>query len=588
MSLSETSAARAAKRVRIWYGLILFIAAIFGIRLFYLQVIQYDHYKKAALSDQLKQYEIPASRGIIMAHEGSKTVPIVLNQRLFTIYADPLYIKDPATVAQSLVPIIGGNEQDYVTKMQQKGLRYVILAKKVPEDQQKKIMAYGYPGIGAQEQSYRTYPQGQMAAQLLGFVDESETGRYGIEQSLNRELTGTPGQLKAITDVNGVPLAASSNNISIAPKAGSDVLLTLDIAIQKQTESILQKGVEQAKAEAGSAVVIDPYSGAIKAMANAPGYDPANYSNVNNAALFNNAAVAHPIEVGSAMKTLTTAAALNQKVISPATTFYDPSRITVDGFTITNIEEDGGPGTRSIADLLNLSLNTGATWELMQMGGGDLNRKARDTWYDYLSNHYRFGKQTGIEQGYEAAGYIPRPENNGAGINLTYANTAFGQAMTATPLQMAGALSSVLNGGTYYKPHVVDAIVQPDGTTTPKQPEVVRRNVVSQEVSREMIPLMQYVVDHHYIRPPFDQSKYIVGGKTGTAQIAKPDGGYYDDQYNGTYVGFVGGDTVQYVIVVFINRPKIGGYAGTAAAQPVFADIAHMLINNAYVTPKTK
>ena len=156
------------------------------------------------------------------------------------------------------------------------------------------------------------------------------------------------------------------------------------------------------------------------------------------------------------MKALTTAAALDQGVIKPNTTFYDPAHWMVDGFNITNIEEDGGAGTRSIADMLNLSLNTGATWELMQMGGGQINTKARNAWHDYLANHYMFGKPTGIEQGYEAAPGRSEPADNGAGIDLTYANTAFGQAMTATPIQMAAALSAVLNGGTYYQPHLVD------------------------------------------------------------------------------------------------------------------------------------
>jgi cell division protein FtsI/penicillin-binding protein 2 len=288
------------------------------------------------------------------------------------------------------------------------------------------------------------------------------------------------------------------------------------------------------------------------------------------------------------MKTLTTAAALDQGVIKPDTTYYDPAHWTVDGFNITNIEEDGGPGVRSIADLLNLSLNTGATWELMQMGGGQINEKAREAWHDYMVSHYMFGKQTGIEQGYEATGYVPSPANNGAGIDLTYANTAFGQAMTATPIQMAAALSAILNGGTYYQPHLVDAMVGADGTTKQTRPKVVQRNVVSSSVSQAMVPLMQYVVQHHYFTPGFDQSQYTVGGKTGTAQVAKPGGGYYDDIFNGTYMGFVGGNKPQYIIVVFVNKPKIGGYAGTAAAQPIFGDLAHMLIDNSYVTPKSR
>jgi cell division protein FtsI/penicillin-binding protein 2 len=587
--LGNSSAdARAVMRLRVWYGLIIFALAVFGVRLFYVQIIRYDHYKKAALSDQLKQYDIPASRGIISVHEASTTVPIVLNQQLYTLYADPVYIKNPASTADKVTRAIGGKADTYESLMRTKNSRYVILAKKLTEAQHKKIVSMKLAGVGTQEQDYRTYPQGAMAAQLLGFVSNDGVGEYGLEQALNTQLKGIPGQLKAITDINGVPLAASKNNTQTQPTAGDDLLLTLDLSIQQQTEALLKKGVEHSKATSGSAIIIDPQSGSIKAMANFPSYDPGNYASVEDASLFNNQAVSHPIEVGSIMKSLTTAAALDSGAVRANQTYYDPAHFTVDEFNITNIEEDGGAGTRSIADILNLSLNTGATWELMQMGGGDINRKARDTWYNYLTNHYLFGKATGVEQGYEATGYVPSPKNNGAGINLTYANTSFGQAMTATPIQMAGAMSAVVNGGTYYRPHLVDSATAANGTVTKKAPEIVKRGVVSAQVTNDIIPLLQNVVDKHNFDRSFDQSKYMVGGKTGTAQVAMPGGGYSDSLFNGTYMGFVGGDKAQYVIVVFMQHPTIGGYAGTAAAQPVFGDIAHMLIDNSFVAPKSK
>lgn len=585
---NSSADARAVMRLRVCYTALIFVLAVFGVRLFYVQIIRYDHYKKAALSDQLKQYDIPASRGIISVHEGDTTVPIVLNQQLYTLYADPAYIKQPDQAADKIARVIGGDAGKYESAMRTKDSRYVILAKKLTEDQHKKIVALKLAGVGTQEQDYRTYPQGTIASQLLGFVSNDGVGEYGLEQALNTQLKGIPGQLKAITDINGVPLAASKNNIQTQPVAGDDLLLTLDLSIQQQTEALLKKGVERSKATSGSAVVIDPSTGAVKAMANYPTYDPSNYAAVDDASVFNNQAVSHPIEVGSIMKSLTTAAALDSGAIRANETYYDPAHFTVDDFNITNIEEDGGAGTRSIADILNLSLNTGATWELMQMGGGDINAKARNTWYSYLTQHYLFGKATGIEQGYEATGYIPSPKNNGAGINLTYANTAFGQAMTATPIQMASAFSAVMNGGTYYRPHLVDTATAANGKASTKAPEVVKKGVVSPQVTQELIPLLQNVVDKHYFDRSFDQSKYIVGGKTGTAQVAKPDGGYSDTLFNGTYMGFVGGDKPQYVIVVFMQHPTTPGYAGTAAAQPVFGDIAHMLIDNSFVAPKSK
>lgn len=583
------SAVTGVKRVRIWYGFVVVVMLIFGVRLFYVQVIRYDYYKTAALSDQLKQYEVPARRGVIKAHDGDGLLPLVLNQKLYTLYADPTYVKNNQNVALKLSAIIGVDANKLQGQLATKDTRYVILAKKLTPEQNTKILALKFPGIGSSAIDYRTYPQGSLAGQLLGFVDADGGGQYGVEQSLNTQLKGKSGLLKAITDASGVPLAASSGNIQTPPQNGKDVVLTVDLAMQQQLETILAKGVTDTKATGGSAVILDTSNGAVKAMANYPSYDPGNYATVENPSTFQNAAVSYPIEIGSIMKSLTTAAAIDRGVIKPNTSYYDPSFFMVDSFRISNIEEDGGAGQRTIADILNLSLNTGATWELMQMGGGEINLKARTAWNTYLTKHYRFGQPTGIEQGYEAAGYIPGPKENGAGIDLTYANTAFGQAMTATPIQFAGALSAMINGGTYYQPHLVESMI--NGTqTVMAAPKILATNVVSAGTSQAMIPLMQNVVQKHNFNVRFDQTKYTVGGKTGTAQIAKPGGGYEDNEFNGTYAGFVGGDKPQYVIVVFVDKPKVsnGAYAGTAAAQPIFGDLAHMLINDSYVSPKSR
>jgi cell division protein FtsI/penicillin-binding protein 2 len=287
------------------------------------------------------------------------------------------------------------------------------------------------------------------------------------------------------------------------------------------------------------------------------------------------------------MKALTTSAALDLGVIKPDTTYNDPGKWSLDGHNITNIEEVGS-GTHSVADILNLSINTGATWMLMQMGGGQINQQARQRWHDYMVNHFHFGSPTGVE-GYEAGGYVPDP-NKGYGLNLTYANTAFGQAMTATPLQMAAALASVLNGGTYYQPHFVDRVINNEGQVSVKKPLALKQHVVAPKVGPQVQSLLEYVVRQHYLEG-FSYlnfgDNYSVGGKTGTAQIADPAGGYLANKYNGTYIGFVGGDKPQYVIAVRVNAPGIGGYAGSQAAQPIFGSLAHMLINDFNVIPKS-
>ncbi len=573
-------------RVRFWYALLLCIMGVFILRLFYLQVIRHNYYRQAALHAQLRQYEIPAARGIIAAHNGDEITPLVLNEVRYTLYVDPKYIKDAHATALSLADVTGGNANEYESAMKADS-RYSILAKKLPQDQKDKVAALKLKGVGLQEQSYRTYPQNSLAAQLLGFVNDDGKGTYGIEQALNKSLGGTPGQLKAITDAQGVPLAANRDNIEIAPKTGEKVVLSIDLGLQRQLEDILKSGLDHAISQSGGALIMDPNTGAIKAMANYPTYSPADYSKVSDPSVFTNGTVSAPLEVGSSMKPLTLAAALDKGAVKPGQTYYDPSHFTIDGHNITNIEEDGGAGTKSLADIIQLSLNTGATWLLMQMGGGEVNQKARVTWHDYMVNHYQFGKATGIEQGYESGGTIPDPLN-GYGLNIQYANTAFGQGMTATSLQMAGALSSVVNGGTYYQPHLVDQYIDESGKKTNVQPKVIKNNAVSSTVSTQVRDIMAYSFNKNHVLygMPSLRDAYTIGGKTGTAQIANPAGGYYENKYNGTFIGFVGGDKPQYVIVVRVNEPKIGGYAGSKAAAPVFVSLANMLIDSYGVTPK--
>lgn len=579
-------------RIRLWSGLLVAVIIIFALRLFYVQVIRYGHYSQAALSDQLKQYQIPASRGLIEVKESGNIVPIVLNQRLYTLFADPPFIKKPQTVAKQISQIIGGNPSSYIHALSIKGTQYSVIANKLTQTQSKAIAKLQDPGLGTQGQDFRVYPNGDLAAQVLGFVNNQGIGDYGLEQALNPQLAGKPGMLKAITSVTGVPLAASRQNTQIQPVPGDNVVLTLNIGIQQQLQQILARDYKTTKSQGLSAIVINPYNGHIKAMANYPTYNPANYANVTNSRLFDNNAVDYPIEPGSVMKTLTTSAALNIGAIKPNETFYDPAHWVIDGFNITDIKQDGGAREQNIASILALSLNTGATWMLMQMsqkGNTVINGNGIKIWHNYMVNHFRLGQPTGIEQGYEASGYVPPANLNDPSINLRYANTAFGQGVSITALQLVAALSSVINGGTYYQPTLVNELITPTGKVEVNQPKVLERNVVKSSVGPELIPLMENVVKA-YLHGGFSfmnfPSNYIVGGKTGTAQVARPTGGYYNNIFNGSYIGFVGGNKPQYLVVVYNIKPAIPGYAGSFGGQPVFADIVHMLINEGYITPK--
>ncbi|MCA9323975.1 penicillin-binding protein 2 [Candidatus Saccharibacteria bacterium] len=572
------------RRINVMYLLLVGVVVLFGLRLFYLQVIRHNYYEKQALTSQLKQYEIPADRGSIYAYDGDEIVPLVLNETRYRIVADPELVDDSAQTAIALSGVIGRSAED-IQKQLEADSRYEILANKQTKEVKEKIDNLKLPGIFTNEKvPQRVYIQGAIAGQILGFVNDAGEGNYGIEQFFDDDLNGTPGRVKALTDKNNVPLLATSDNVLIDPIDGEDIVLTLDVAMQRQLEAILAQGLKNAISKSGSAIILDARNGAVKAMANYPTYDPAKFSSVEDPKVFNNASVSEPLEPGSVMKTLTAAAALDTGSVGADQTYFDPSFFRVDDATVRNIEEDGGAATRSVSDILQFSLNTGATWLLMQMGGGELNEQGRKTWYDYMTNHYNFGSPTGIEQGFEAEGIIPSP-TEGFGLNIRYANTAFGQGMTVTPLQMAAAVTAAVNGGTYYRPTLISGTLDSDGSLRANKPDIKHAGVVKESTSKTLVRYMDNVVEKN--NRPAAREGYRVGGKTGTAEIANPEGGYYEDKFNGTYVGYVGGDTPEYVIMVRVDEPKVAGYAGSRAAGPIFASLSNMLIDNFTVSRKS-
>lgn len=566
------------------YGLLIFVCALFVLRLFYLQIIRHDYYSKAALNFQLKEYQIPAERGVIRARNGSSTTPLVLNEIKYTLFADPVYVEDFDKTALELNKITGVDAQEIIDKLKTPDTRYVVIAKKLNRDQHEAVENLKIAGIGTREHVYRTYPQGSLASQTLGFVNDDGQGQYGIEQFLDERLSGRPGELRAITDSSGIPLVSNPDNVVTEPIPGESITLTMDIGMQSRLEELLKSSLERTKSPGGSAVIMDPNSGAIKAMANYPTYDPTKISELEDLSALTNAAVSSPIEIGSVMKSFTAAAALEEGVISPSTSFFDEGFVEVGDHRITNVHSSRG--VQTVESTLVESLNTGAIWILKQIGRGNINDRARLTWHNYMTRHFFYGQSTGIEQGGETPGYIPGPEDKGQGIDVIYATTAFGQGMTATMVQVAAAFSSLVNGGTYYQPRLVDT-VSSNGREQVVEPVIKNDNVISDEVSADMRELLVRVLAGNI--PSARRAGYEVGGKTGTAEIIDPETGKYrTDVYNGTYTGFVGGDRPEYVVVVLVKEPRIPGYAGYVAAAPLFRDISNMLVDNFGVTPRSQ
>lgn len=556
-------------------GILLGIAGVIIVgRLFYIQVIMHETYKSAAVAEQLKKLVIPAERGTISVLSGDKGMPIVLNETKYLLFADPSFIKIPHDTAVKLQPLLGGELVDIEEKLSYNS-RYVELAKKLDEDTKNKIAKLKLPGIVAKKQRFRSYPEDQLASQVLGFVNYDGEGQYGIEGYLDDVLSGTPGQLKAITDVHGVPLAGNSENIVKRPVEGNDITLSLDMTIQRIAEDALKTGVDNSRSTGGSVVIMDASNGAIKAMANWPTYNPSSYEKVTDQSLYKNKSVTDALEVGSIMKLLTISAALDLGVINKETTYLDLGYAEADGFIIKNALSYG-ERTFSIFDILKYSLNTGAVHVLKEMGGGELNERTRIIWHDYLVNHYKLGSLTGIEQSGEGKGIVPDP-SKGNGLNIQYANTAFGQGISITLVQFASALSALVNGGTYYQPSLVHSITNTEDISDLSIPKVIASGIVTPTASADIVSLMEHYAALNNSETA--RAGFSIGGKTGTAEIPDPNGGYKKDIYNGTYAGFVGGEKPQYVIVIRVDEPKISGSAGAVVCRPIFTEIANKMMD---------
>lgn len=588
MQISSVLSLRSRPRLLAFLLFLLFF--IFVLRLFYIQVIRHDYYVSQALKSQQTKFTITPTRGKIYAQDGvggKPVVPLVLNETVYTVFADPKEVKDSGKIVSVLKRVAGGNIiKDSFGLLSDSSKRYVVLARQVTLAQAQLIKKEQLAGVGLQETSRRVYPEGSLAAQSLGFVNADGQGQYGLEQALNDRLTGMPGLLQAVTDVRRIPLTIGQDDISIPAKNGDDLVLTIDRNIQSQAEQILKAGLDRAHATKGSMVVMDPSTGAVMAMANYPTYDPANYGKVEDGAIFQNSVVSNPYEAGSVIKTLTMGAGLDSGAVNYNSTYNNTGKVQVDDTTIRNVEEDPiFPGT-TMTDVLHYSLNTGVVYVLQQMGGGQVNQKAREALGGYFIDHYRFGRLTGIEQAGESEGIIVGP-NEGYGRNVRYANMTFGQGMDVTMIQVASAFSAAINGGTYYQPHLVAGTLRNDGTIAAEAPKVVQTNVLKPEISAQLQE-MTYQGRKQGFFGKSDPAGYRVGGKTGTSQIIDPTTGKYSDKNSvGSYLGFGGVGEPKYVIMVRVLDSKAtGGYEGTTAAGPIFNDMSNWMLNYLQLRPK--
>lgn len=566
---------------------IMLIMAVFIGRLFYLQVIRHGYYEQRANEIHISKLTINPERGLLYAREKGSIVPLVLNETVYTVFADPQAVNDRGRVLSVLRAVAGGEMLDGVEAgLSNTRSQYTVLARQISRAQAELIRKANLVGIGLQETSRRVYPEGSLAAQTLGYVDANGDGQYGIEGKLQTRLAGTPGMLRAVTDVRQIPLTIGDQGVRVPARDGDNIVLTIERTIQARAEALLKVGLDRAKATTGSIVVMDPADGSVLAMANYPTFSPAAYSTVDprDYGVFQNKVVSYPYEAGSVIKTLTMGAGLDSGAVAPNNTYNNTGSVKIDDTTIKNVEEDPIDPHASMTDILRYSLNTGVVHILQQMGGGDVNRRARTTLYDYFAVRYRFGQATGIEQAGEADGIIIPPDNV-QGNNVRYANMTFGQGMDVTMIQTAAAFSAAINGGTLYRPHLEAGVLDAGGNLRPTTPTVLGRGVLSQTTSAQLREMI-YQGRKQGFFGRLDPAGYHVGGKTGTSQVIDSrTGRYSNDNSVGSYLGFGGADTPRYVIMVRVDDAKVPGYAGTSAAGPIFNDMSNWLLKYLQIPP---
>lgn len=561
-------------RRRVYFILLAFVVFMgsIGTRLVTFQVLRGAALEQEALDERLGDRAVPARRGTITDSAGMVLASTIQMDRLeidLTQLTDPAGAMTDAQdggLALALAGPLGMDPNTIAGRLRDTrnaGGKWMLLKRRLSPTQSEQVRALQLPCM--KEQSHciyltpepqRVYPNGDFAAQLLGFANWNLDGSYGVEQQYNAEIGGTPGRVRAEYDVAGNVIAIGQHELEPAVD-GLDATLTIDASVQRLAEQQLDKVIRDQSATGGTVIVMDVQTGAILAMANRPSFDPNAFSGFDPTA-FSNPAVNALYEPGSTMKVITMAAGLETGGITPKSVFYDaPGSLTIDKYKITNLY-GATYGHESMSEILQHSSNLGSAWIARETGPDLFYAKVRD---------FGIGSPTGIDLPGEEAGIVNWPSNpDWRPINLS--TNAFGQGITVTPIQMLTAVAAVANGGKLMRPYVVKELRQNGQVVRTNEPLVIRQ-VISPQVSKEVVGMMTDVVDN--VSYPFvGLSGYAIGSKSGTAQIPAPGGGYEpDDQTIGSLIGIGPTENPRFAVMVKIDRPKKDPLGGHIAGPPV-------------------
>jgi cell division protein FtsI/penicillin-binding protein 2 len=566
--------ATAQKRRLNFLGLVLIVlAGLVMAKLFYIQVLRHGYYVAFADNQHWMKRDIPAERGKIYVRdpETGGLYPLATNVSKDLVYAIPNQIEDPQDAAEKLASVLK-MKKDEILKEFEKSKYYVPLKHKLTENQSQKIQDLKIEGIMLTPESWRYYPEKNLASHILGYVDWDQKGHYGLEGYLHESLRGKAGFLEAEKDQAGKMITIGSVNLD-PPKNGDDIVLTVDRTVQYEVEKKLKAGVEKFGATGGSVIVMNPVSGALVALANYPNFNPNGYFKIKpeDYSLFSNNAINAVYEPGSIFKPVIMAGALDAKKVKPSTTHNCRGWIRI-GADIIRTSTYSAHGKETMTQVLENSCNVGMAFVSQKMG--------RELVYDYL-NRFGFNSNTGVTLDSENKGNI-RPPGEWADIDL--ATSGFGQGLGVTSLQMVTAFSALANEGNLVQPYIVEEVVHSDGSKEKRQPKIVRQ-VISRGAAKTITAMCVSAVENGVAQPAKIEG-YYMAGKTGTAQVARSDGeGYDPNKRITTFIGYGPVDNPQFIILVKLDIPYGGNVWGVTTSAMIYKEVGQYLLNYYRIPP---
>ena len=540
------------RRIGLLFALFLLLLGAATARATWIGTVKAGSLGDRAVQQQIEELTVPARRGTIIDRHGME---LAVSEDAVTVFAHPFLIDNPAQVATRLAPLLGLAEDDLLKKLGDRDETFVYLRRKMDASLGHQVEQLGIEGIDTIVEPKRTYPQGYLASQVLGAVGAENTGLAGLEYSEEETLGGDDGHRRLVKDALGEPVSLIETDRA---EEGEDIRLTLDAAIQERVEAILGE-VGQAYQPAGAtAVVMDPRTGAILALANWPRVDANNpagapdYARQDRAIQFN-------YEPGSTFKAFTIAGALEEGLIEPGTFLDVPFEIEVADRTIGEAHEDGN-GTMTVSDVLARSSNVGTV-----MIGSTLGATRFDRWV----RRFGFSQRTGVDLPGEQRGIVLDVDDY-SGSSL--GNMSIGQGLLVTPIQMAAGFTAIANDGVKRQPYIVAGERQPG------------KRVLSPKTATEVSEMLKGVLAAGGTAPEASVQGYTLAGKTGTAE--KPENGTYSEtDFVASFIGFAPARNPRLLVSVMVDEPRGDIYGGTVAA-PAFERIMEFALPYLKIPPE--